>query len=411
MTRFIRLTACLVALLSAGGAVAQAPDAQTDENTTETSSSPVAHVYISSGSKILAFSAASNGKLTSVPGSPFNYSLSLMGANGHYLFGFEPSSVLIDSLAMAANGALKKTATTNTETYWPLTDCPLTYWNGQGLRIDHSGQDLYNAAIPEDGFCYSNFQSFKINNSNGKLTYLGESDKIFYGGPQLSILGNNEFAYSPNCAAAFGNSPYPTVTAFQRLSSGELATVNAGTAIPPAPMDTAYPGGPVPGYYCPIMMATDPTNHAAMTLRAFDNIGGGDGEGDFYGPVVIATFTADSRGNLKTTSTYKNMAVPETGGNTMRMSPSGKLLAVGGSGLEIFHFNGGSPLTKYKMLLTTDGVGQILWDNNNHMYALGSDAKGGKLWVYTVTPTSVVEAPGSPYSITNAGGMVVQTLK
>ncbi len=96
----------------------------------------------------------------------------------------------------------------------------------------------------------------------------------------------------------------------------------------------------------------------------------------------------------------------------MRMSPSGKLLAVGGSGLEIFHFNGGSPVTKYKMLLSTDSIGQILWDNDNHMYALGSDAKGtGKLWIYTVTPTSVTEAPGSPYSITNAGGMFVQTLK
>ena len=413
MTRSIRLAVCLATLLSTGGVLAQAPDAQTDEKAAETTSAPVAHVYIGSGNKILAFSAAADGKLTPVPGSPFNYSLSLMGANGHYLFGFEPSSVIIDSLSMAANGALRKTATTNTEAYWPLgSDCPLTYWNGQGLRIDHSGEDLYNAAIPEDLFCYSNFQSFKINDANGKLTYLGESDKIFYGGPLLSILGNDEYAYSPNCAAAFGNSPSPSVTAFQRISNGELATVNAGTAIPAAPMDTSYPGGPVPGYYCPLMMATDPTDHAAMTLRAFDNIGGGDGEGGFYGPVVIATFTADAKGNLKTTSTYKNMAVAETGGSTMRMSPSGKLLAVGGSGLEIFHFNGGSPLTKYKTLLTTDGIGPILWDNDNHMYALGSDTKGtGKLWVYTVTPTSVEEAPGSPYSITNEGGMVVQPLK
>jgi hypothetical protein len=413
MTRSIRLAVCLAALLSTGGALAQAPDAQTDENAAEAASSPVAHVYIGSGSRILAFSAAASGKLTPVPGSPFNYSLSLMGANGHYLFGFEPSSVIIDSLSMAANGALRKTATTNTEDYWPLgSDCPLTYWNGQGLRIDHSGEDLYNAAIPVDGFCYSNFQSFKINDANGKLTYLGETDKIFYGGPQLSILGNDEYAYSPNCAAAFGNSPSPSVTVFQRISSGELVTVNAGADIPAAPMDTSYPGGPVPGYYCPLTMATDPANHAAMTLNAFDNVDGGDGEGDFYGPVVIAAFTADAKGNLKTTSTYKNMAVAETGGGTMRMSPSGKLLAVGGSGLEIFHFNGGSPLTKYKTLLTTDGIGQILWDNDNHMYALGSDTKGtGKLWVYTVTPTSLAEAPGSPYSITNAGGMVVQTLK
>jgi len=57
---------------------------------------------------------AANGKLTAVPGSPFNFNLSLMGANGRYLFGFEPSSVIIDSFSMAANGALKKAATTNT---------------------------------------------------------------------------------------------------------------------------------------------------------------------------------------------------------------------------------------------------------------------------------------------------------
>ena len=214
MTRLLQLAVCLVALLSMGGALAQVSDAQTDENTSETASTPVAHVYVGTGTQILAFSTAANGKLTPVPGSPFNYNLSLMGANGHYLFGFEPSSVIIDSLSMAANGALKKTATTNTENYWPLgSDCPLTYWNGQGLRIDHSGLDLYNAAIPEDLFCYSNFQSFKINDANGKLTYLGETDRIFYGGPQMSILGNNEFAYSPNCAAAFGNSPSPIVTA------------------------------------------------------------------------------------------------------------------------------------------------------------------------------------------------------
>jgi hypothetical protein len=236
----------------------------------------------------------------------------------------------------------------------------------------------------------------------------------------MNILGNDRYVFTPSCNAAFGNSPSPYVGVFERLSNGELANTNAGVDIPAAPMDTSYPGGPVPGYYCPFAMATDPTNHAAITLNAFDNVDGGDGDGSFYGPVVIATFTADSKGNLKTTSTYKNMAVAETSpggsidGNSipMRMSPSGKLLALGGSGLEIFHFNGGDPVTKYKLLLTTDSIGSILWDEDNHMYALGSDAKGaGRLWVYTATPTGVTEAPGSPYPITNAGGMVVHTLK
>ena len=54
------------------------------------------------------------------------------------------------------------------------------------------------------------------------------------------------------------------------------------------------------------------------------------------------------------------------------MAPSGKLLAAGGyAGVVLFHFNGGSPLTKYKTLLANDNIGPILWDNNNHLYALG----------------------------------------
>jgi hypothetical protein len=401
MRRSTRLAISLAAVfpaLSIGAALAATP-------------APVAHVYVGSGSHILAFSADATGKLTAVPGSPFNYSLSWMAANGHYLFGFEPGSVTIESFSMAANGALKKAATTNTQTYETSTCSPLTYWNGQGFKIDHSGLNLYNAAIPEDEFCYSKFQSYKINNANGKMTFLGDTDKIFYGGPQLYISANNQFAYSPNCAAAFGNGPSPSVTVFQRLSSGELITSKSGVALPAAPVDTSNTdsGGPYTGYYCPITMATDPANHAAMTLWAYDPDDNGE-----YGPVVVATFTADAKGNLTTTSTYKNMAVSETGRggiSGMRMSPSGKLLAIGGSGLEIFHFNGGSPVTKFKTILPGFNVTQILWDNSNHMYAVGTTSTGaGKLYIYTVTPTSITEAPGSPYSIASPGNFVVQPL-
>ena len=409
MTRWIRLAVSLAAVVSTGSALAQAPEAESVASVTATTTTAsVAHVYVGSGSHILAYSAATNGKLTAVPGSPFNYSLSLMGANGHYLFGFEPSSVIIESFSMAANGALKKAATLNTEKYNADSTCPLTYYNGQGLRIDHSGEDLYNAAIPAEFPCRTWYQSFRIDNANGELTFLGNSGDVFLGGPSINILGNNRFVYSPDCAAAFGNGPSPQVTVFQRVSSGEIVTANAGVAIPAAP-----PNGPDSGYYCPLTMATDPTNHAAMTLQAVDS------EDDAtYGPVVIATYTADANGNLKTTSTYKNMAVSAPGGGptgapggSMRMSPSGKLLAVGGNGLEIFHFNGGNPVTKYKTLLPGFIVSQILWDNSNHMYAIGTTSTGaGKLYVYTVTPTSVTEAPGSPYSITSPGNIVVQPL-
>lgn len=388
--------------------MAQAPEAQSVASVTATAAQ-VAHVYIGTGNHIVAFSAAANGRLTSVPGSPFNYSLSLEGTNGHFLFGFEPDSPIIDSFSMAANGALKKTATLNFLNSPSGTCGPFVNF-GQGMRVDHSGQDLYNMVIGTEFPCPSVFQSFKINSTNGKLTFLSYANGVLGGSADLHILGNNKFAYAPSCFAAFGNSPYPDVVPFQRLSNGELVSASAGVAIPAPPLDDSDPSNPTPGYYCPYDLATDPTNHAAITLYALEDTPGEDGGNVGYGPMVIATYTADARGNLATTSTYENMAKLPWWPNTMRMSPSGKLLAVGASGVILFHFNGGSPVTKYKTLLSGDTIGQILWDNNNHMYVTGSDNKGGKLWVYTVTPTSVTAAPGSPYLISNAGGMVVQPL-
>jgi hypothetical protein len=96
---------------------------------------------------------------------------------------------------------------------------------------------------------------------------------------------------------------------------------------------------------------------------------------------------------------------------SLSISPSGAFLAAGGSrGLQIFHFNGASPITSLTDVLTTDNIGPMLWDNNNHLYALtpfqtngGNTSGQGKLHVYAVTDSGATEAPGSPYSIQNAG--------
>jgi hypothetical protein len=89
----------------------------------------------------------------------------------------------------------------------------------------------------------------------------------------------------------------------------------------------------------------------------------------------------------------------------MRMSPSGKLLAVAGSaGLQLFHFNGASPITKYTGLLVSGPVSMAYWDNSNHLYALS----GSKLYVFNATPTSVGQAAGSPYAVKNPTALIVQ---
>jgi hypothetical protein len=73
--------------------------------------------------------------------------------------------------------------------------------------------------------------------------------------------------------------------------------------------------------------------------------------------------------------------------------------------LEVFHFNGAAPITRYSKVLTTDSISWIHWDKTNHLYALST---GGRLYVYTVTPTSIAAAPGSPYTTSGpAAGLFV----
>jgi WD40 repeat protein len=130
------------------------------------------------------------------------------------------------------------------------------------------------------------------------------------------------------------------------------------------------------------------------------------------GPYQLATYVADSSGNLTTTSTNSNMptsAVTNSASNSLTgiaISPSGSLLAVAGTGgLQVFHFNGANPITAYTGPLTNDEIDQISWDKNNHLYAI-SQSKG-KLYVFTVSATTYSQASGSPYAITNPGNLVV----
>jgi hypothetical protein len=74
-----------------------------------------------------------------------------------------------------------------------------------------------------------------------------------------------------------------------------------------------------------------------------------------------------------------------------------------GNGIEIYNFNGASPLTLYKRILTGTPIDQAAWDSSNHLYAISRSLN--KLYVFTVTSTSVTQ--NSSISITNPLNMVV----
>jgi hypothetical protein len=166
----------------------------------------------------------------------------------------------------------------------------------------------------------------------------------------------------------------------------------------PAQSEIPAISGDIAQYYADAI-ATDPGNHLAVAFQPQDY------QFDVLGPDVLATYTAESNGDLNTASTYKNMPASDIYGIVAAsISPSGKLLAVGGQGFQILHFNGSSPITHYSALLQPNYAFQELgWDNENHLYALSYD----QLFVYTVTPTSIKEAPGSPYSIPEVSSIIV----
>jgi 6-phosphogluconolactonase (cycloisomerase 2 family) len=377
---FLALTATFASAVLASAQVKSSPTDTSnpiEASSSPASSSPAAYVYVSSSpssgkTQINAYSAASSGSLTAVSGSPFSTSgVSYIALNGKWLFG--TNGVDIDSFSIASNGALKQVDSYTAEPNGGVVN----------LFLDHTGTSLY-----ADYYTTNNdYLQYSINNTTGQLTYVGDLS----GGPSIgsvtSFIGDNAFAYSSSCYHFT-----PSIYGVQRSSNGTLTWLNTN---PP------YPTPPSGDFYCPYLAAADPTNHLAVAIQPFN------GNWVSQGPYQLATYTADSSGNLTTSSTSSNMpSVSVNGITNYWMSPSGKYLAVAGtSGMQIFHFNGANPITKYTGLLVTKQVDQMFWDNQNHLYALSRSA--GKLYVFTVTSTSVTQASGSPHSITNPEYLIV----
>ncbi|HKV80267.1 MAG TPA: hypothetical protein VJP02_19115 [Candidatus Sulfotelmatobacter sp.] len=359
----------------------------------QASSSPVAYVYVSSyvsstgNNQVNAYAAGANGALTPVSGSPFHDNVGELALNGSWLFGVEATGSsagqTINSYSIASNGTLA------------LRNQTVVKDSGGGvtsLLLDHTGASLYANYYTTNNDCLS----YSIDQANGALTYLSIYNQGPGQGCPVTFIANNEFAYSSSCYHFT-----PIISAAKRSSNGTLSPLSINPALPTPPPGTGF---------CPYVgAAADPLNHVAIAMTP---VQGGFGNND--GATQLAVYTADTSGNLTTKSTYQNMpktAVVQTSGGTYsvndyRMSPSGKLLAVAGPlGLQVFHFNGGNPITHYTGLLTKNNINQVFWDKANHLYAISTQA--GKLFVFTVTPTSVTQAPGSPHNLPGAGSLIV----
>jgi hypothetical protein len=56
-----------------------------------------------------------------------------------------------------------------------------------------------------------------------------------------------------------------------------------------------------------------------------------------------------------------------------------------------------------RAVLTNVDIDGVNWDNHNHLFAISGGTN--QVFVYTITPTSLTPAPGSPYVIPSATGL------
>jgi len=383
--------------------LASAGSAFTQTMSTEASTAPIANVYVQTQKGVNVYNANAAGQLTLVNGSPFFESGQMEGVEGNYLISV--GTDYLHTYALSTNGAVSKQASQiNTQSY-AGSQCGNT--DSAGSILDHSGKyfsvQLYGATYTESGNTYtrcSAWQSYKIA-PNGEMTFLGDAvntEQHSYHGSAESIgistvSSNDTFAYGVIYDV------YATgFSAFRRDTAGDLVFNTSFSEKDPTP----NPSNPDSNYF-PNLIAADPASHLAVVMNmpfsSNDNI------------FQLASFTInDSTGAISSTNTWANMPTLQVYPTALALSWAGNFAAVGGvdtpdmSGLQIFRFNGAAPATAYGgVLLPKVGINQVGWDKSNHLYALSYAS--GELYVYTVTSTSISEAPGSPYKVSGAYGL------
>jgi hypothetical protein len=397
------LTFCL-AVLPAGPAFTQAQLSEASTAATA-STANVAYVYVGTAKGVNLYDAASNGKLTLVSGSPFKIAGTAAGSNGKFFLTL--GTQYLHSYPVAANGSLKAQVSQINTANYAGGDCEAP----SSASLDLTGQNVYVLMSPSagDGSCTA-YQSYSLGKTNGALAFqtvaivATDSSTMF----PLTFTANNQFAFAANPDGGAGI-VLLSYQVFSRQSNGALE-------LSKTIRDVFLQDTPDGANYFPWLVNAGPGSYLAAALGDYLYY---QSPIESIGPTVLASYTVDANGNISTTNPGAEAPSPAVGPTMMKMSPSGNLLAVAGgkaliapisvsiagNGLQIFHFNGPNPITPYSKVLTSDSIDQMQWDNNDHLFALSDSTD--KLYVYTVTPTSITAAPGSPYTIAGANALVV----
>jgi hypothetical protein len=347
-----------------------------------------AYVYVAGSTQISGYSAAATGQLTPILGLPIPASVSHLSTTSKTVFGPGTDNKNIYSFNIGPGGLLVPGPVTDAQQF-NSNGCPGTLGPTQ---IDYSGKYLYSLVIDIDCANGVGTHVYPILKSGALGTGIGWYTQIEHAGPPnpIRLLGTDQFAFVTGCSHD-GDDFTPTTLIYHTGN-----TVFPGGLVPDGQYDEAPEPSDPQDFYCPAMLAGDPSNHLAYAFRKYY-----PSISELSTPYFLASYTVDTQGNFSTESNYTNMPAANIGTlSGMSISPSGTLLAVAGSyGFELFHFDGGSPITKIGSLVASDPVTELGWDKLDHLYVLTKSS----LYVYAATSTGVEPAPGSPYSLLGSG--------
>lgn len=238
------------------------------------------------------------------------------------------------------------------------------------------------------------------NSKRTQVTVVTQIGAGVTGADHLAVAENNGYALGTYCNTRGGE----YIGEYQQGSDGALSFMKFAPL--PAVEQQYLP-------LCPGGVAADNSNHFIVEVTPFQYGGAAPG------PSQLAIYAVDSSGNLTTASTSQNMVADDFGQASFQFSPDYHYLASFSlEGIEVFAWNGSSltltPLatlpSEYTCWQNSTGsgcggtaFGNIAWDQNDHLYTTFTN----QLLVYSVTPSGVTPAPGSPWSVPNANQVTV----
>jgi hypothetical protein len=356
---------------------------------------PIAYVYVQVTKGVNVYSETAAGKLTLVNGSPFTISGQMEGITGSHLLSV--GTTLLHSYKIASNGAIGEQVASINTTAYDSEDCGPT--TGNKASLDHTGKYFYvqlSGGPGGTGCGWNDWQSYQIG-TNGDFTFLDNDYSNFgenIGTTALTLDSSDMYGYA--FSQEIGG--FSDFSAFTRLSNGSLSyNSNFGEHDPTSDPNLDYS-------LLPTMATEDPHEHLAVVMTQCLNASPEACDPTGAKPQLASYTISTSTGSISSSNTEDNLPYVSTGVAVLDMSYDGKFVALAGSGVEIFNFNGAAVPTRLAPLkLSGIPFDQLTWDRANHLFALSYEK--AKLYIFNVSKTEGVDEIGAPISVPGAYGL------